>query len=634
MAFNRAVLDYLEKLEFNRADQRNRRAQLKALSALADVDPFNLANFRPAVVVNIKKLFPELVGSPQIVDNDTFLTQDGEPNDPIPINLLQQKAKEKRILFGLEMISQGQLKEIFDSATDAATRTIIKAEELGRKFFGNKLTDDDLSSGLLTVIRDRAKELHAQHEAKETAQQEFQRGCAEFNEVLENNKFDTAEADDTLSKNKTSHVNINQSFLKLGKAYDAAKTAYASGNTVEDKAAINQIIIDERKANIKQIKFSCKYQDQLVDTNVTEITTFIENNIAGAAAAGVTDLQKKAHLRKARDLLKTVDPLLEEMDQLASKLINLRSLDEQSSGAKDIRRLVTDHTEAVNELKEKVILQELTLGVQPELIDTHQARYIRSSDFTEEVVQTSQQLKPIDVVQDNHVNVQAQGGRYTVKTLLPGEALHLRVKWPVMNAQGQPTRQEMTGHLIQERSGKVTNVSGDLSDEKRMEVAFKQAELILNDYKPGNGNIIIRGSATYVKDAQFLLVALIQLQEKGYPHLQDVKIESRVAGCKVPDGKGLNRVRGRLAECINDNAIPAGVKPLINQFADEVIAERGKLDGLKKTHTDRVKALYAEFRNAVTTAERKAEIAQAIRLENIEKDDTINTQGVVIKPHR
>ena len=86
-----------------------------------------------------------------------------------------------------------------------------------------------------------------------------------------------------------------------------------------------------------------------------------------------------------------------------------------------------------------------------------------------------------------------------------------------------------------DHAGRVTDRSmGDYakwSEEQKTELAFRQAQMHLTNYRPGHGNIIIRGSNPEM--ATKVHAALLVLKEQ-HPELKDVQIKSWVKGADAP----------------------------------------------------------------------------------------------------
>jgi hypothetical protein len=103
--------------------------------------------------------------------------------------------------------------------------------------------------------------------------------------------------------------------------------------------------------------------------------------------------------------------------------------------------------------------------------------------------------------------------------------------------EGQADEHEVTGVALlkQERTGTVHNMSyGEFTETQKTEIALKQAQMLLLNYRPkvGNNSITLRGHDA--DSANRVYAACLVLQEK-HSHLRNVKIRSYVLGCTGPE---------------------------------------------------------------------------------------------------
>ena len=100
------------------------------------------------------------------------------------------------------------------------------------------------------------------------------------------------------------------------------------------------------------------------------------------------------------------------------------------------------------------------------------------------------------------------------------------------SASSPATPRAGVGVLYQDRTGKVMDKTTDeLTPEEGALLALKQAKMLLDNYHPNLGAIIIRGHN--VEQANRVYAALLFLKE-GSKLCEKTKIESRVVGCKGP----------------------------------------------------------------------------------------------------
>ena len=88
------------------------------------------------------------------------------------------------------------------------------------------------------------------------------------------------------------------------------------------------------------------------------------------------------------------------------------------------------------------------------------------------------------------------------------------------------------GLLVQDHTGKVTDYSGNLSKEQKTEIAFKQAQMMLANFREGHGDLIIRGKSA--ERANMVFAALLVFRD-AHPDIRHIPIKSWVPGCKGPD---------------------------------------------------------------------------------------------------
>ena len=131
---------------------------------------------------------------------------------------------------------------------------------------------------------------------------------------------------------------------------------------------------------------------------------------------------------------------------------------------------------------------------------------------------------------------------YQTVRLEPGDIIRATAVFKVGTPAAPATA---TGILVQEHQGKVTDKTSDvdykkLSPEQRSLLALKQAKMLVDNYQPGSGDIIVTGGEEHAEQATRLYAALLYLKQKN-PKLADVDIVSRAVGCQLPDTKWYQR---------------------------------------------------------------------------------------------
>jgi hypothetical protein len=113
----------------------------------------------------------------------------------------------------------------------------------------------------------------------------------------------------------------------------------------------------------------------------------------------------------------------------------------------------------------------------------------------------------------------------------------------VYDYEAQGTKIKSAGLLQQDNRGKVTDFSINLTDDtQRAEVAMRQAQMLMRNWRPGTGEIIISGADP--KQAERVYAALLFLKHQTLEHAEkagiknhpfnNIKIRSRVEGCDGP----------------------------------------------------------------------------------------------------
>jgi len=87
--------------------------------------------------------------------------------------------------------------------------------------------------------------------------------------------------------------------------------------------------------------------------------------------------------------------------------------------------------------------------------------------------------------------------------------------------------------LKQDHTAKVTNMSNmtKLSEEEKSLVALKQAHMLMNNYTPSSGNIIIRGRNPEMANKVYAALLLLKISNNKF---KNADIKSYVVGCTGP----------------------------------------------------------------------------------------------------
>ena len=144
-----------------------------------------------------------------------------------------------------------------------------------------------------------------------------------------------------------------------------------------------------------------------------------------------------------------------------------------------------------------------------------------------------------------------------------------------------------TGVLEQDFVGKVTDKTDPterLTEQEKALMALKQAEMLLSNYDPSKGAIIIRGRETDAAQANRVCAALLVL--KGD---QTITITSYVIGCDVPKpGLFGNRwdekafIKAHLPTKVISEGLLQGKKEEFTSFQNAKIIARNLKEGDEK----------------------------------------------------
>ena len=94
-----------------------------------------------------------------------------------------------------------------------------------------------------------------------------------------------------------------------------------------------------------------------------------------------------------------------------------------------------------------------------------------------------------------------------------------------------------TGILVQDHTGTVTDKtppSTKLAPQDQAVLALKQAKMLMDNYDPTKGDIVIRGGEKNAAQARRVYAAMLYLQREN-PSFKDIKIKCHVPGCQLDD---------------------------------------------------------------------------------------------------
>ncbi|WP_133127982.1 hypothetical protein [Legionella nagasakiensis] len=129
------------------------------------------------------------------------------------------------------------------------------------------------------------------------------------------------------------------------------------------------------------------------------------------------------------------------------------------------------------------------------------------------------------------------------KKLEEGDVIHSVAHFGprAIRVSGAPQQVAGIGRITQDHQGKVSDRSENLDPKEQQLVAFKMARMLLTNYKPGDGDIILRSDARPPDvDMGNKVYAALLLLKQSHPSLKDIKIDSRIPGVTGPDWKTRN----------------------------------------------------------------------------------------------
>ncbi|KTD21246.1 Uncharacterised protein [Legionella londiniensis] len=160
------------------------------------------------------------------------------------------------------------------------------------------------------------------------------------------------------------------------------------------------------------------------------------------------------------------------------------------------------------------------------------------------------------------------------------------------------------GLLKQDHTGKVTDLSSDnLATDEKARVAFKQAQMFLMQWKPGGGDITIRGPD---KDMANKVYASLLLLKESDPKFKQVKIVSLVAGCNGPK-------KGGQAKFIKQHLGTTDDGPLNKDMRERAVQELREAGSAK--FRDRLSEMRQEFEKPPVQSREEQEQQQGLNIQ-------------------
>lgn len=241
--------------------------------------------------------------------------------------------------------------------------------------------------------------------------------------------------------------------------------------------------------------------------------------------------------------------------------------------------------------------------------------------------------------------------------LEPGDKIKSTITFPSVvtgSTNPQTGQRVMSGprnaELVQDDKGVVTNMTTvPLKADEKAKLALKQAEMLLTNYTPGSGKIVIRGGSDHAEEAKMVYAILLMLKDNpNRPELQNLEIESYVPGCQGPVVGGLkSKFQSEKA------AMASATKAFIHEALHGVDKEGKEIDLIAVKEVEAVRDRIGKFsavkeaRHEVTeelrqrllgvksdTAAARTGAAKAMKDQALQDGDKIDLKGHVTRGPR
>lgn len=568
MAYNEKVYEALEKIDAN--DDKAQQALKALLSAGKGINTEDelLENFKNAVHKN-----KDALGLSEMTEEDKGnIKKDGGFPFNADVKKLYNLALQKLMISQLPTLSRKSL-------TDYSDRTKIND---GLK------KDIDSPANETFISQDSVAQIH------KVANKHLEERNNKVKEISDAIKKISSEINELQSEEikKLGKKTIASKFLAIQKRIESQKTLLTEIKKLPYYQNDTRLTEKEKIADIQIRQFE-RYHKQKIEKTADK-----QQNEVQAIKAQFQDVQKQLEIieKKKRGLRHDVSTLQISDEQVKQKLAEL---DNELRTIADQLGKLEQHAEDLG-LQNNPDIKNASQSVQDTLdsfendTDKNQMdKYLQtanmlmqvqgslSSHFTDAVVgsKTAESSQDINPKPGNTVLNQENNSENKTKY----KGIHLsKGQYIESKATFDPNR---TARIRQDYNNRVSdhtdyNKNRLSSDEKSL-VALKMAKMMMTNYYPKGGKIIISGTDP---DMGHKVFASLLLLKKNSPELKGVKIESRVPGCEGPGIKDItnNRYIEKHIGGINPNEQKANKEDVQKTIKTRLVAIKDEKKGLKR----------------------------------------------------
>lgn len=349
---------------------------------------------------------------------------------------------------------------------------------------------------------------------------------------------------------------INQKLTELNNEFNTFKTQ----EEINQKITAIQKLIEEQNQRIESVQQLPYFEhDNKLQEKVKEAKEAIKQN--EQAIEEIKEKQKKLQeivegLQEAKkefiEVTKKRNQLLDDVKQFKKSDTAVaderRQIDEQLTTALDKMKkekrkaqenalngseIYTKNFQEAKKALERVASREFKTKIEKEASNVNILMQVEGtlSNFTDTVVTKKEDAvnqEPNRTVDTDRTTIQQENNttaRYKGIRLSEGQYIQSKATFD----SGK------VGVIAQDYKNRVTDHSkqDELSDQEKNQVAFKMAKMLLANYDPAKGPVIISGKDKDMADKIF--ASLLLIKQNSPEEFKDLKIESRVPGCTGPN---------------------------------------------------------------------------------------------------
>ncbi|KTD22972.1 hypothetical protein [Legionella londiniensis] len=349
---------------------------------------------------------------------------------------------------------------------------------------------------------------------------------------------------------------INQKLTELNNEFNTFKTQ----EEINQKITAIQKLIEEQNQRIESVQQLPYFEhDNKLQEKVKEAKEAIKQN--EQAIEEIKEKQKKLQeivegLQEAKkefiEVTKKRNQLLDDVKQFKKSDTAVaderRQIDEQLTTALDKMKkekrkaqenalngseIYTKNFQEAKKALERVASRKFKTKIEKEASNVNILMQVEGtlSNFTDTVVTKKEDAvnqEPNRTVDTDRTTIQQENNttaRYKGIRLSEGQYIQSKATFD----SGK------VGVIAQDYKNRVTDHSkqDELSDQEKNQVAFKMAKMLLANYDPAKGPVIISGKDKDMADKVF--ASLLLIKQNSPEEFKDLKIESRVPGCTGPN---------------------------------------------------------------------------------------------------